>query len=157
MKAILNFRYGLMALLLVVCFNFSAMAKEPSHTLTKDDLMKSIEQIRMNEESNIPTYVKFKEEAQFKFSEAMTPIRLLLNMQKDDELQLYQTDKDEIGYTHYRYSQSYKGIPVEGSMIIVHVKEGKVVSFNGDFSPNINISFVIFNYYISNDKHLCVY
>ncbi|MBK7885285.1 MAG: M4 family metallopeptidase [Chitinophagaceae bacterium] len=41
-------------------------------------------------------------------------------------------EKDEIGYEHYRYQQTYNGIPLEHAVCIIHVKDGnKIVSENG--------------------------
>lgn len=33
--------------------------------------------------------------------------------------------------THYRYYQTYKGIPVENSMYIAHTKQGRLISMSG--------------------------
>jgi len=39
-----------------------------------------------------------------------------LYLDTDDELTLYATNDDALGYRHYRYQQTYKGIPVEGAI-----------------------------------------
>ena len=51
-----------------------------------------------------------------------------------------QSEKDELGFEHYRYQQTFNGIPVEDAMYVMHVKGGKVISENGnwikEFSPS---------------------
>lgn len=42
-------------------------------------------------------------------------------------------ENDELGFTHYRLQQTLNGHPVEKSMLLVHVKDGKVVSTNGEW------------------------
>ena len=52
---------------------------------------------------------------------------------------------DELGYTHERYSQYYKGTRVEHSDIRTHYFDGKLVAVNGTYSdiPNIDVSVVL--------------
>ena len=44
-----------------------------------------------------------------------------------------QSEKDELGFEHYRYQQTFNGIPVEDAVYIMHVKDGKVISENGNW------------------------
>ncbi len=62
----------------------------------------------------------------------------VLKLNADYELTLYKTEKDELGYTHYRYKESYKGTKVEYGVYYVHVKAGRVVSVNGEIYSTIS-------------------
>lgn len=44
---------------------------------------------------------------------------------------LSNTDKDKLGFEHYRYQQTYNGIPVEHAVYIIHVNNNLVSSQNG--------------------------
>ncbi|MGZ3883823.1 MAG: M4 family metallopeptidase, partial [Bacteroidia bacterium] len=44
------------------------------------------------------------------------------------------TDVDQLGFTHTRYQLYYNNTPVNNAMIIVHSRDGKVVSVNGDLA-----------------------
>ena len=48
-----------------------------------------------------------------------------------DELVLYRTDKDPLGFLHYRYQHYYQGVKVQGSQLLVHEKDGRVQTLNG--------------------------
>jgi len=48
------------------------------------------------------------------------------------DLVLTSKETDELGFTHYRFSQTYKGIPVENSMYIIHVKNGRITGLSGE-------------------------
>ncbi len=52
------------------------------------------------------------------------------------------TEQDKLGFIHYRYYQTYRGVPVENSMYIVHTKYGVLKSLGGsivtDFDPLID-------------------
>ncbi|MBS1731423.1 MAG: M4 family metallopeptidase [Bacteroidetes bacterium] len=60
-------------------------------------------------------------------------------LDQNSDLVLERTETDRLGYTHYRYSQTYMNIPIENSMYITHIKAGKIISAGGsivtDFDP----------------------
>lgn len=58
---------------------------------------------------------------------------------KSDTLRLVSSTTDELGFTHSKYHQYYKGIPVIGGTMIFHEKEGAVKHVNGNYYKNINI------------------
>jgi Zn-dependent metalloprotease len=64
----------------------------------------------------------------------------VLKLRKDDGIVQYQQINDKIGFTHVRYHQSYKGIPVEYGTYYIHNKDGRVVSANGEWYSGVNIS-----------------
>ena len=39
---------------------------------------------------------------------------------------------DKLGFTHYRFYQTLKGIPIENSMYVAHVKNGKLSKLSGE-------------------------
>jgi Zn-dependent metalloprotease len=57
---------------------------------------------------------------------------------------LIRSDKDELGIYHYRYQQTYMGIPVEHATYVMHVNNGSVISENGkwikDFPQELKAS-----------------
>ena len=59
----------------------------------------------------------------------------LLKLGADDELRLQQTQTDELGFTHERYSQYYRGVLVEGGTYLVHARQQKIESLNGHLLP----------------------
>ena len=56
-----------------------------------------------------------------------------LNVPSGSTFKAYQTEKDELGYTHTRYRQYVNGYSVEGSMVIAHAANGNVSMVNGDY------------------------
>ncbi|MFN0203603.1 MAG: M4 family metallopeptidase, partial [Bacteroidia bacterium] len=39
---------------------------------------------------------------------------------------------DELGFTHFRLQQLYKGVPVKHGIYLLHTQDGKITSMNGD-------------------------
>lgn len=55
----------------------------------------------------------------------------ILGLTNQDQLQVIEVLLDDIGMTHTKYQQVYKGYPVEGAVIITHEKNGFLTSVNG--------------------------
>lgn len=47
-------------------------------------------------------------------------------------LQEFRTEQDDIGYTHIRYQLYFQKFPVMGSVLIAHIRDNRLHSFNGD-------------------------
>lgn len=58
-----------------------------------------------------------------------------------DELRFLRNEADkQLGWSHVRMSQVYKGLPVFGYQLIVHLDtQNQVVTVNGHFRPNIDL------------------
>ena len=53
----------------------------------------------------------------------------------ENELKLHFSQTDGLGHSHYRYQQSYKGIPVWGAELIAQLNsQGDLISINGAYS-----------------------
>ncbi|MEN9738393.1 MAG: hypothetical protein RLZZ318_426 [Bacteroidota bacterium] len=53
-------------------------------------------------------------------------------LNEDYQLSVINTLEDELGYKHVRYQLSYKQVPILGSVLIFHIKQGVLKSFNGE-------------------------
>ncbi len=65
-----------------------------------------------------------------------------LQLGADDDLQLLSTKNDDLGYRHYRYQQTYKGIPIEAAIYLMHEKNNRTKKANGKLISHINIHTV---------------
>ena len=87
----------------------------------------------------IPTLIKFAEGAEIRFSEWESWFKNHFKISPDFGLQLLRTESDKLGFTHYRYQQTYKGFPIYSNIFIIHVKNDLVVSMNGQLFDNMNV------------------
>lgn len=55
-------------------------------------------------------------------------------------LKLISVDNDHIGMLHYRYRQTYNGVPIEGTMYLVHTRNGIVESISGDLTAIADVA-----------------
>ncbi len=71
-------------------------------------------------------YAGFAEAQQVAFTPQTA--KAVLGLDAKADLVLKSTEKDNLGFTHYRFYQTYAGLPIESSMLVAHVKDGKLVS-----------------------------
>jgi Zn-dependent metalloprotease len=93
-------------------------------------------QIEYSKVLNRPTFVEFKSNpSNFRLavSNPVEAMKQVLALTSSDDLISYKQEKDDIGFTHTRYQQLYKGIPVEGGEYIAHQKSGVLDCINGTF------------------------
>jgi vibriolysin len=61
----------------------------------------------------------------------------LLRLNGSDDFSLLSSRTDELGQTHVRFQQTFRGLPVMGAEYIVHSdKRGAVTAMNGRFAPS---------------------
>jgi Zn-dependent metalloprotease len=56
------------------------------------------------------------------------------------ELRVARVSTDELGASHVRLDQFYKGLRVFGAQTVVHMNNRGITAVNGDFVPDINLS-----------------
>ncbi len=85
-------------------------------------------------------WLKFKTEAAIDPTKVFTLNKAAFGLGTADDMLLYRTETDAQGKMHYRYQQTYNGIPVLGADMIVHAEQGKAVSANGKLVSKLQLS-----------------
>lgn len=57
--------------------------------------------------------------------------RAILGLDAGSDLVLKNSETDKLGFTHYRYNQTYKGIPVENAMYVAHTANAQLTGMSG--------------------------
>lgn len=84
-------------------------------------------------QANLPGFIDFNRGNEIRQEAFPAWAGTALNLPPSASFQSYKTEGDEQGYSHMRYKQYVNGIPVEGTMMITHAKDGIVESVNGDY------------------------
>ncbi len=81
----------------------------------------------------IPEFISFNNQKEKIGSESIfTQLTTVYHLPNEISFELINSLQDEKGFVHKRYKQLFNGIPVEGSMLIVHERQQQVQSVNGD-------------------------
>ncbi len=102
--------------------------------------IKGAEKIVTGTRGNLPGAVHFRKDAQPDYVNFSAWAHQAFKLSADHDFMLMNADKDQLGYTHYRFRETYKGIPLTATMYIVHVLNNKIVSMNGDIFSDMNIN-----------------
>jgi Zn-dependent metalloprotease len=124
-------------LIVLILFVSTRLAAQVLTGAEAEKRIRGSEAVLPGEVSSVPKYVKFKAADAFSVSEFPMWASTVLRMSKENSFKLLNTTSDKIGFTHYRYQQYYNNIPVEGTMYILHSKDGKVMSMNGELLDDI--------------------
>ncbi len=113
---------SIIALLLI--FNAaSVVAINP----TREDILSQ----RKSAISSIPYYVEFQKGKEPLVKNIKSWLVNNYQLSSDFDFELLNKEKDQLGFVHYRYQQLHKGIPIQGSRLILHTQNELVHSFNG--------------------------
>ncbi|MBE7174123.1 MAG: M4 family metallopeptidase [Williamsia sp.] len=82
--------------------------------------------------------VLFSESQQKAFNPAQA--RSAFELDPNSDLAIVNTETDKLGFTHYRYAQTYKSIPVENAMYIVHTQRGLLKAAGGSIVTDFTAS-----------------
>lgn len=97
---------------------------------------------RISVESKLGSFSADFNGSQFSSSFVRDNLSKWLGGGSDDSFELVKTWTDELGITKTVYQHLYKNIKVADGLIVIHEKDDKVLSVNGEFVkvPNMNIS-----------------
>lgn len=106
--------------------------------------IQSAKWIEYSKEFSRPVFVEFNSStANFRLAVAnpVETMKEILSLKNNDDLVRYKQEQDDIGFTHTRYQQTFKGIPVQGAQYIAHQKGGMLDYISGNiFDVNENVS-----------------
>src|ERR1700741_59844 len=103
--------------------------------------IKGTSQIIIDEKNNSVSFVKLDEQTLVPSGDAVKWLKdnILGASEKLSEFRLLKEKSDKLGFTHARYKQFYKDIPLEDAIYIVHSKNGRIVSANGLAYKDISV------------------
>ncbi|UVJ41802.1 hypothetical protein NVV94_13865 [Pseudomonas sp. LS1212] len=88
-----------------------------------------------------PGWIRFRPEAQVDARSFMSRYGSSLQLAEGTKMRPVSEQTDELGMTHLRYQQYYRGIEVEGAQFLVHAKGTRALSANGElalrFAPSV--------------------
>lgn len=125
--------------LLVVSMSFVYSVQAFSQSFTGKEAeakIKDAQWVEYQENVSRPTFIEFNaSSSNFRLAVA-NPVEMMkevLALKSTDNLVSYKQENDNLGFTHTRYHQTYKGVPVVGGDYIAHQRGGLLDCINGSF------------------------
>ena len=88
--------------------------------------------IRMDKNGKTPIYIEFKGGHEISFNDIDLWLKKQYQLPDNSGFIELNRTYDRMGYTHIRYRQTVDNIPVFDAMFLVHMRDNKVVSINGN-------------------------
>ncbi len=126
--------------ILVFSFVFLSLAIY-SQTFTGKDaqtLIPGAELVVKDANLNTPSFVRFAKGSEVDFSQFKTWYADHIKTTADFDLTLSRSEKDDLGFIHYRYQQTYKGVPIQSNFFILHVRNNMIESMNGQLFSKLD-------------------
>jgi Zn-dependent metalloprotease len=95
--------------------------------------------IILDNKQNIPLEVRFEDHQRVSVSEFFEEYKKAFAWSDDNKAILYKEISDDLGQTHYRFKQYYKGIELAEVQYLLHEKGGFVVYAHGKFIHGLNL------------------
>jgi Zn-dependent metalloprotease len=87
-------------------------------------------------------WVKFKQEKQLDPLKVFSYYKDAFGLSANDAMTLEKQESDKLEYTHYRFQQYYKGIPVRAANYLIHSRNGIAVSGNGKLVKGLTLTVI---------------
>ncbi len=82
-------------------------------------------------DTRIPAYLDLKNKTTFSSDEFITWISGNYPLMEGLSFELVNEDRDNLGFKHYRYAETYNGFEIIGTRYILHEYDGRVMTMNG--------------------------
>lgn len=83
--------------------------------------------------------IRFSDLSSTSANDFFTTFSSKLKIGYNDTFTLLKKEQDDIGYSHYRFQQHFKGVPLDGVQFLFHEKNGKLTSANGNFYSGLDL------------------
>jgi len=80
-----------------------------------------------------PTLIQFREGARPSSGDGAFALREQLGLGADEQMRPARLETDQLGFSHQKFDQYYKGVKVEHATYTVHARRGAVESLSGDY------------------------
>ena len=87
--------------------------------------------IRMDKQGKAPLEIKFKEDKDLSVASFFDAYKQEFNLSEDNEFKSFRVVSDQLGQTHYRFKQYYKGLELAEVQYLVHENNGSVFYAHG--------------------------
>lgn len=138
--------------ILILCLIFSSIhAQEIKQSeiilkgIEANNFLSGSELVRLYSYTQVPSFIKFRGNSSISESQGEAWLIKFAKFDENGGLKLIRKEMDELGFTHYRYTQLYKGYEIFGTNYILHFKNGYLVSANGLLYDKVSIQDMALN------------
>lgn len=95
------------------------------------ELFPGAKTVRTSKHSELPSFIRMENDARIPLSRLATWMKDNMDLNTEIGFSVLKSERDQLGFTHVRMRETYKGYPIEAATWIAHTKNDLVVSMNG--------------------------
>lgn len=141
------FLTSVLTLFFLIGNSFAQTFPNDSLFLKAKAIYQSIERLERNSITGVPQSIRGKLISNINLNDITQAKQFLRNSkalfrlnEATDDFAMKKIEKDELGMSHAKLQQTYKGIPVWGSELILHGdRNNTVIEVNGRFTPDLDV------------------
>jgi Zn-dependent metalloprotease len=122
----------LLSFLLALFISINGLIAQTYYGRAAGEIIDGAAVVRMDQSGNTPVYIEFKGGHEIDWNNFGTWLHKTFELPENSGYQEVNRINDRLGYTHIRFRQTVNNIPVFDGVFIVHIRNNKVVSINGD-------------------------
>src|SRR5436190_332147 len=114
---------------------FYSLSFSQNRTLSGTEAAKAVtgaDRIVINGKRNTTSFIHLQNYT-VPASENFSWLKSALALKQDEDFKLRKVEDDYVGFTHYRYDQTFKNVPVQYGVYYVHTQGGRIISANGEW------------------------
>lgn len=124
-----------------IAANYVMVSAQQADIIKSDSLNAQMKKVAKPESK--PNWIKFKDNTNINPVTIFIELKPAFDLKENDKMVLYETEKDDLGFTHFRYQQYYRNIKIDGGTYNVHTdKNGITYAANGKILTGIAINIV---------------
>ncbi len=117
---------------------FSGFGQKIHTDQAAERLYSGAELVRESKHSELPSFIRMKESDRIPVGIFNSWMAENLELNSNMNFEVIRSENDELGFTHTRMRQTYRGIPIESATWLSHAKDNMVRSMNGMIFKNIS-------------------
>ncbi|NTW32802.1 MAG: PKD domain-containing protein, partial [Bacteroidetes bacterium] len=123
--------------ILAITYSFNLLQAQIVSGSKAKAVIKTAESVASINDDYLPAYIKFAKGEEINLDSLQSWLSSNFKLSPGFGLKLIRSEKDQYGYTHYRYRQTINGYPVLGGDYIAHTINNKIISLNGKIKKYI--------------------
>lgn len=121
----------------LITFTAGSLLASPKANLSSSSLFSKAKIIKNNGDTNID--IRYRETSNLTVDSFFETYRSEFNWQNDNTAAAFKITTDELGITHHRFKQYFKGIELADVQFLIHEKNGLVKHAHGDLIHDLDI------------------
>lgn len=96
--------------------------------------------LRMSDKTSIPEFFRLIDGTEFNKGNFDQWLKTQFEINSDLSLELVKEETGNLGFTHYRFQQTFQSIPIEWTHYYAHTKRGRLNTANGFIYNEVNVN-----------------